>query len=188
MLRNLWEFGPADPSHLKRLPAVLLSVLTLSNQMCSHIGHSGSWKECGNAASGTCNPGLLQSTAHDNSFKYMANSAGNPLHKTSTGVDIFFSLIFSYFCFFVAAFSPCHGRLVLLKYIKTYPSDSMSSRRLCSIPRWALMLAYRRCRWGSYVLCTVCVAWSCCLCTFWPNQNQQGTTGLILRKMGPEKY
>jgi len=25
------------------------------------------------------------------------------LHKTSTGVDIFFSLIFSYFCFFVAA-------------------------------------------------------------------------------------
>ena len=29
---------------------------------------------------------------------------------TSTGVDIFFSLIFSYFCFLVAAFSPCHGR------------------------------------------------------------------------------
>lgn len=26
--------------------------------------------------------------------------------------------------------SPCHGRLVLLKYIKTYPNDSMSSRRL----------------------------------------------------------
>jgi hypothetical protein len=27
------------------------------------------------------------------------------LHKTSTGVDIFFSLIFSYFCFFVAAWN-----------------------------------------------------------------------------------
>ena len=73
----------------------------------------------------------------------MANSAGNPLHKTSTGVDIFFSLIFLCFCFFAAAFNPCHGRLVLLKYIKTHPNDSMSSQRLCSIPRCALMLAYR---------------------------------------------
>ena len=30
---------------------------------------------------------------------------------TSTGVNIFFSLILSYFCFFVPAFRPCHGRL-----------------------------------------------------------------------------
>lgn len=52
------------------------------------------------------------------------------LHKTSMGVESFFSLIFSYFCFFVAAFSPCHGKLVRLKYIKTYPILSMSSRRL----------------------------------------------------------
>lgn len=38
----LWGFGPADPAHLKRLPAVLLSALTLSNRMCSHIDGSGS--------------------------------------------------------------------------------------------------------------------------------------------------
>lgn len=31
------------------------------------------------------------------------------LQRTSTGVDIFFSLIRSYFCFFVIAFKPCHG-------------------------------------------------------------------------------
>jgi len=36
--------------------------------MCSHIGGSGSWKECGIAASDTCNPGLPQSAAHDNSL------------------------------------------------------------------------------------------------------------------------
>lgn len=30
---------------------------------------------------------------------------------TSIGVDIFFSLILSYFCFLVPAFSPCQGRL-----------------------------------------------------------------------------
>ena len=35
----------------------------------------------------------------------MTNSGGNPLHSTSIGVDIFFSLIFSYFCFLVAALS-----------------------------------------------------------------------------------
>ena len=95
------------------------------------------------------------------------------------GVDSFFSLIFSYFCFFVAAyneqchhdttcdqlsvcqfvcqfiqyhskyiymyihinnhdtsfssfltFKPCQGKLDLLKYIRTYPRDSISSRRL----------------------------------------------------------
>lgn len=32
-------------------------------------------------------------------------------HNTSMGVSIFFSLILSYFCFLVPAFSPCHGRL-----------------------------------------------------------------------------
>lgn len=63
-----WGFGPADPAHLKKLPAVLLSALILSNQMRSHIGNSGSWKECGKAASGSCNPGLPQSTDHDNSL------------------------------------------------------------------------------------------------------------------------
>ena len=33
------------------------------------------------------------------------------MHKTSIGVETFFSLILSYFCFFVPAFRPCHGRL-----------------------------------------------------------------------------
>jgi hypothetical protein len=78
---------------------------------------------------------------------------------TSIEVETFFSLIFSYFCFFVPAFSPCHGRLQphgvttksyiqqgwsdiilgdrivhlpLKKYIRTYPRDSKSSLRLCS--------------------------------------------------------
>jgi hypothetical protein len=37
------------------------------------------------------------------------------LHSSSGGVAIFFSLIFSYFCFFVAAFKPCHGKLPLKK-------------------------------------------------------------------------
>ena len=55
------------------------------------------------------------------------------LHKDSTGVDIFFSLIFSYFCFLVAALSPCQGSEPRLKYISTYPRLSMSSRRLESI-------------------------------------------------------
>lgn len=31
--------------------------------------------------------------------------------QTSMGVDTFFSRILSYFCFFVAAFRPCQGRL-----------------------------------------------------------------------------
>lgn len=38
--------------------------------------------------------------------------------------------------------SPCQGRDPLLKYMRTLPRDSMSSLLLCSIPRWALMLAY----------------------------------------------
>jgi hypothetical protein len=31
---------------------------------------------------------------------------------TSIGVKVFFSLILSYFCFFVPALRPCHGRLM----------------------------------------------------------------------------
>ncbi len=44
---------------------------------------------------------------------------GKPLHNSSTGVDIFFSLIRSYFCRLVAALRPCHGNDPLLKYINT---------------------------------------------------------------------
>lgn len=35
--------------------------------------------------------------------------------STSAGVSIFFSLILSYFCFFVPALRPCHGRLRTIK-------------------------------------------------------------------------
>ncbi|ESR63908.1 hypothetical protein CICLE_v10010114mg [Citrus x clementina] len=35
----------------------------------------------------------------------------NKNQHTSIGVDTFFSHILSYFCFFVAAFRPCQGRL-----------------------------------------------------------------------------
>ena len=44
---------------------------------------------------------------------------GGDLQSCSTGVLIFFSEIFSYFCFLFAARSPCHGRLPLLKYMST---------------------------------------------------------------------
>ena len=37
----------------------------------------------------------------------MVNSVGKFLHSSSIGVAIFFSLIFSYFCFLVAALRPC---------------------------------------------------------------------------------
>ena len=40
--------------------------------------------------------------------------------------------------------SPCQGNDPLLKYMRTYPRLSMSSRRDCSIPRWALIEAYLR--------------------------------------------
>lgn len=49
------------------------------------------------------------------------------------GVDIFFSLMRSYFCLLVAALRPCQGREPRLKYIRTYPSDSRSSRLDCSV-------------------------------------------------------
>lgn len=40
--------------------------------------------------------------------------------STSIGVDNFFSQILSYFCFFVAAFNPCHGRLYAdLQFVKS---------------------------------------------------------------------
>ena len=44
----------------------------------------------------------------------------------------------------ILTLSPCQGREPLLKYMRTYPRLSMSSRRDCSIPRWALIEAYLR--------------------------------------------
>lgn len=55
------------------------------------------------------------------------------------GVDIFFSLMRSYFCLFVAALRPCQGREPRLKYMRTYPSDSRSSRLDCSVDTRAAM-------------------------------------------------
>lgn len=55
------------------------------------------------------------------------------MHSTSMGVDIFFSLMRSYFCLLVAAFRPCHGSEPRLKYMRTYPNDSRSSRLDCSV-------------------------------------------------------
>lgn len=49
----------------------------------------------------------------------MYNLQGNPLHSSSMGVDIFFSLIRSYFWRLVAALSPCQGKLPLRKYMNT---------------------------------------------------------------------
>ena len=52
------------------------------------------------------------------------------LHSICGVYCFFLSHIFSYFCFLLLARRPCHGRLPLLKYSITYPSDSRSSRRL----------------------------------------------------------
>jgi len=52
-------------------------------------------------------------------------------------------MIFSYFSFYEFAFSPCQGKEPRMKYVKTYPTASRSSRRDCSIPRWVFTLAYR---------------------------------------------
>ena len=57
---------------------------------------------------------------------------GKPSHSSLIGVVCFFSPIFSYFCLFVAALRPCHGRLPRKKYMKTWPRASRSSRRDCS--------------------------------------------------------
>ena len=52
--------------------------------------------------------------------------------NTSIGVIIFFSLILSYFCFLVLAFSPCQGRLTEKahkKNIRTEKSKSLTHKR-----------------------------------------------------------
>ena len=54
---------------------------------------------------------VKQAATHFNSIAvdFRPYTQNHTKKSTSTGVDIFFSLIFSYFCFLVAAFSPCHG-------------------------------------------------------------------------------
>lgn len=57
---------------------------------------------------------------------------GYPSQSACTPIALFVSPIFSYFCLFVGAFSPCHGSDPRKKYIKTWPKASRSSRRDCS--------------------------------------------------------
>ncbi len=59
-----------------------------------------------------------RSGTNDSTHFTMQDNCARP-HPTSMGVLIFFSLIFSYFCFFVAALSPCQGKLPRRKYIST---------------------------------------------------------------------
>ena len=61
---------------------------------------------------------------------------GCPLHSSSTGVDSFFSLIFSYFWAFVLAFRPCHGSWPA--GVRTIPR---SSKDFCEQPLWHWHLA-----------------------------------------------
>lgn len=118
---------------------------------------------------------------------------GKPSQSSLMGVICFFSPIFSYFCLFVAALRPCHGRLPRRKYMKTWPRDSRSSRRDCSRnvnmsmrsddtqmthythldqdACWCSCIA--QCHWDSCVPCRECVALSLDLGIAWPYQNRQ---------------
>merc|ERR1712050_378721 len=93
---------------------------------------------------------------------YVGNSVGRALQSRSIGVARFFSMIFSYFSFFETALTPCQGNCPFAKYNKTYPMDSKSSRRLCSIPRCVLILAYRavpvKVVFSLYGLCSIDLA------------------------------
>ena len=68
----------------------------------------------------------------------MPNSSGKFFVSASIEVESFLSRIFSYFSFLVRAGRPYHGRLPLLKYMRTKPRDSRSSLLDCSIPRCVL--------------------------------------------------
>jgi hypothetical protein len=68
---------------------------------------------------------------------------GEPITEVLDRGRLFFlSPIFSYFCLFVAALSPCQGSLPLRKYMKICPSASRSSRLDCSRPRCVFILIY----------------------------------------------
>ena len=60
------------------------------------------------------------------------NSEGCPLHSSSRLVSSFFFLILLYFSFLVLPGNPCHGRLPLRKYRRTWPIVSRSSLLDCS--------------------------------------------------------
>ena len=58
-----------------------------------------------------------------------------PVKAVQTPVGLTFSWMRLYSSSFVAAEMPCHGRVPRRKYIRTYPIDTRSSRRLSSIPK-----------------------------------------------------
>lgn len=73
---------------------------------------------------------------------YSLNSSGKSLQRSLKSVLIFVSLIFRYLSLISLALKPYHGREPLKKYKNTFPNDSRSSLRLCSIPKCVLILAY----------------------------------------------
>ena len=98
------------------------------------------------------------STLHFKIFSQLLEQFFLTVGQNNFGNKIRFSLYSrSYFCCFVAARRPCHGRVPVTKYINMYPRDSMSSLLLCSIPRCVLMLAYLavpvRFLFSRYVMC-----------------------------------
>lgn len=56
--------------------------------------------------------------------RLLTNSSGKPSQSSLIGVLCFFSPIFSYFCLFVAAFKPCHGRPPRRKYLCDHARES----------------------------------------------------------------
>ena len=59
------------------------------------------------------------STASDSTGCLSQTRSGSPCTGPQSALTIFFLLIFSYFCFLVAAFRPCHSRLPRRKYFST---------------------------------------------------------------------
>ena len=64
------------------------------------------------------------------------------MHNCSLVVSFFLSNIFLYLSSLLFIFNPCQGKFPLKKYMRTYPTDSKSSLRLCSISSSAWMDAY----------------------------------------------
>lgn len=73
-------------------------------------------------------PPVAVSPAHLTYWKYVTNSWGKPLQRLSKLVFIFFSLIFSYFCFLVAACSPCQGKLPRRKYLQQRKTNTKQNK------------------------------------------------------------
>ena len=75
-------------------------------------------------------------------FRISMNYSGMSLHTSAMLKVIFFSMILSYFSFFVSDLTPIQGRLPYSKYKSTYIIPSRSSRLPCSIPKCVFNDAY----------------------------------------------